>query len=157
MTESDRKITQVPPLSAEALAWLSAAADDPPRWRIKYRLTPYAAHTLPIGVTWDAVAMPWPVGTAALQRLREDHAHIGPVVARANIRVVVLLPPGTADQLTGIGCAHSHGSFLAVPGPIRRATDLHWLVPPDDDPTLTAPRDLLKACSALSAPGIPVR
>jgi hypothetical protein len=126
--------------SADAAAWLAAAAPDPDACRRAWQRSVRGIALLPAGRRWDALLVPGRLGLAAL-RLLDRLPGGGPVLFDPGDDTVgFLVPVGTAARWVGTGIRGAgDGAWLPVPHPRRGGRGLRWLVPPDGTGRLTDP------------------
>ncbi|MER5785209.1 hypothetical protein ABT104_26380 [Streptomyces mobaraensis] len=124
-----------------AVDWLASAAPDPAGCRWEWERSPFGIALLPAGRLWDVLIFPGGLGRPTADVLAERSGRPGPVLAdeRAG-RIGFLVPPGTAARWLATGVRGAGpGTWIVVPHPVRNASLVRWLVPPDGSGVLTDP------------------
>ncbi|MFC5721105.1 hypothetical protein ACFP1Z_13090 [Streptomyces gamaensis] len=123
------------------LEWLVSAAPDPGTCRREWERNPLGVALLPAGRLWDVLVLPSTLGWPTLEILGRCTDRLGPVLADfGDSRVGFFVPPGTAAGWVATGVrAAGAGTWIVVPHPVRGASGVRWIVPPDGTGTLTDP------------------
>lgn len=128
-----------------AAAWLAQAHDTPQRLLERWERMPSQLELLPVGQTWDLVAMRDDLGQMVLDVLNPQRIPGAPVLRDAcGKRTFFFAPPGSVrlwdvEAAIVLGAGH----WLPVPHPQGAGNAYsHWLVRPDGSGTLYHSRPL---------------